>query len=239
MRSYISITYALRLYRSLTKRWLNKIELDIMIHIMAEKSKEIFENIFSKYAKTDDIFNDVVNFHIENDKIKTMEHSIKVAEKGIELAMDFNESVYKIKLALYLHDISVVIPNNLKIEYSEVNGIEILREERIFPIIIHQKLSKNIAQKIFQVYDMDVLNAIECHTTLKANPSKLDMILFISDKIKWDQDGFPPYIDVIEKNLKISLNNGVKEFINYLMDNKHQLKVLHPLLIEAYEYFNR
>ena len=206
---------------------------------MADKSKEIFENIFSKYVKTDNIFNDITNFLIENDKIKTLEHSIKVVEKGIELAMDFNENVYKIKLASYLHDISVVIPNNLKIEYSEVNSIEILREERIFPMIIHQKLSKNIAQKIFQVNDMDVLNAIGCHTTLKANPSKLDMILFIADKINWDQEGIPPYIDIIERNLKISLNNGVKEFLNYLMDNKHQLKVLHSFLIEAHEYFNR
>ena len=65
------------------------------------------------------------------------------------------------------------------------------------------------------------------------------MILFIADKIKWDQEGIPPYIDIIEKNLKKSLNNGVKEFLNYLMDNKQQLKVLHPFLIEAHEYFNR
>jgi len=206
---------------------------------MEEKSKKYFDNIFSKYTKTGNIFDDIVNFLIKNDKIKTMEHSIKVAEKGVELARDFNENEYKIKLASFLHDISAVIPNDLKIEYSEINGIEILREERIFPMIIHQKLSKNIAQKIFQVNDMDVLNAIGCHTTLKANPSKLDMILFIADKIKWDQEGIPPYIDIIERNLKISLNNGVKEFLNYLMDNKHQLKVLHPFLIEAHEYFNR
>jgi len=206
---------------------------------MEEKSKKYFDNIFSKYTKTGNIFDDIVNFLIKNDKIKTMEHSIKVAEKGVELARDFNENEYKIKLASFLHDISAVIPNDLKIEYSEINGIEILREERIFPMIIHQKLSKNIAQKIFQVNDMDVLNAIGCHTTLKANPSKLDMILFIADKINWDQEGIPPYIDIIERNLKISLNNGVKEFLNYLMDNKHQLKVLHSFLIEAHEYFNR
>jgi len=206
---------------------------------MDEKSEKYFENIFSKYTKTDNVFDDVVNFLIKNDKIKTMEHSIKVAEKGVELAIDFNENEYKIKLASFLHDISVVIPNDLKIEYSEINGIDILKEERIFPMVIHQKLSKNIAQKIFQINDVDILNAIECHTTLKANPSQLDMILFIADKIKWDQEGIPPYIDIIEKNLKKSLNNGVKEFLNYLMDNKQQLKVLHPFLIEAHEYFNR
>jgi HD superfamily phosphohydrolase YqeK len=34
---------------------------------------------------------------------------------------------------------------------------------------------------------IDILDSISCHTTLKANPAKLDMLLFISDKIKWDQ----------------------------------------------------
>ena len=77
---------------------------------MEVKSEIYFENIFSKYTKTDNVFDDIVNFLIKNDKIKTMEHSIKVAEKGVELAIDFNENEYKIKLASFLHDISVVIP---------------------------------------------------------------------------------------------------------------------------------
>lgn len=205
---------------------------------MERNMENLIKSIFSKYNRTNDVFNDIINFLIKNNKNKALEHSINVAEEGEKLAIKFGENEYKIKLASYLHDISVVIPNELKIQYSEIEGIEIINEERIFPMIIHQKVSKNIAQKIFKINDMDVLNAIECHTTLKANPSKLDMILFIADKIKWDQESIPPYIDIIEKNLKISLENGVKEFLNYLLDNKHQLKVVHPFLVEAYEYFN-
>jgi predicted HD superfamily hydrolase involved in NAD metabolism len=196
-----------------------------------------FDKIFSKYFNTGDIFLDIKNFLENNGKNKVFEHSVNVAEKGMELASIFNENQDKIKIAAYLHDISAVIPDEFKIEYSINNNIDIIDEEKQVPMIIHQKISRNIAEKIFRINDMEILNAIECHTTLKSNPSKLDMILFISDKIKWDQQGIPPYFDIIENGLKISLNYGVKIFIKYLIDNKHQLKIIHPLLIEAYEFF--
>ena len=199
--------------------------------------KTVFENISARYKKTDDIFFDIINFLKEYGQNKTIEHSLDVAEKGIELASIFQEDKHKIKLASYLHDISVIIPNNKKIEFAKALEIEIIEEERIFPMIIHQKISKEIAQKIFKINGIEILNAIECHTTLKANPSKLDMILFMADKIKWDQEGDPPYLTIIESNLKISLENGVKAFVNYLMENRNKLKVIHPLLIDAYNYF--
>ena len=205
---------------------------------MFAESAFIFSKIFSKLKITGNIFTDISNFLIKNDMKKTLDHSVLVAEKGVELASIFRENQYNIKLASYLHDVSAVIPNEYKIEYSEINGIEILKEEKLFPMLIHQKISKDIAKKIFKISDTDILNAIECHSTLKADPSKLDMILFISDKIKWDQEGIPPYIDIIENNLNISLNDAVKEYLNYLMNNKHQLKVLHPSLAEACQYFN-
>jgi HD superfamily phosphohydrolase YqeK len=122
-------------------------------------------------------------------------------------------------------------------EFLKKNNQSKTKEEKLFPMIIHQKISKEIAEKIFEITDKEILNAIECHTTLKANPSKLDMILFIADKIKWDREGEPPYLGITEFNLKTSLESGVMVFINYLMENKKELKIMHPQLIEAYKYF--
>jgi len=196
-----------------------------------------FDKFFLEYVRTDDIFQDIINFLNKNSKQNTLKHSISVSEKGIELAEIYQENLFKIKLASYVHDISVVIPDNIKIQYAEYYGIKILEDEKVFPMILHQKISREIAGRIFGINDKDILNAIECHTTLKAFPTKLDMILFIADKINWDQEDTPPYIKDVESGLKISLENGVKIFIQYYMDNKHKLKVLHPLLIEAYKYF--
>lgn len=34
---------------------------------------------------------------------------------------------------------------------------------------------------------------------LKAKPSKIDMIIFVADKIEWDQEGQPPYLKELEE----------------------------------------
>ncbi|OLF95341.1 Hydrolase (HAD superfamily) [Bacillus licheniformis] len=45
-------------------------------------------------------------------------------------------------------------------------------------MIIHQKLSKVMARDLFQVADEDILNAIECHTTLKKIPPSSTLSCF-------------------------------------------------------------
>ena len=200
---------------------------------------KILENIIKRYQKTNDIFVDIQNLFEKYDKTNIFEHSVNVSKKAIELAGKYNISKDKIKLASYLHDISGIIKNEDKILFAEEMNIKILHEERIFPLIIHQKLSKEIAQRVFSVNDYEILNAISCHTTLNGNPSVFDMVLFIADKIKWDQQEKPPYLDIVEDNLKISLEKGVWAFIKYTMENKNNLKVIHPWLKEAYEYFSK
>lgn len=85
-----------------------------------------------------------------------------------------------------LHDIGGVYPNHQRVEKAELFGIELLTEEREFPLIIHQKLSKYLAREHFKITDENILSAIECHTTLKENFTELDLIVFLADKISWD-----------------------------------------------------
>lgn len=103
------------------------------------------------------------------------------------------------------------------IEVANILGIEIYDEERKMPLIIHQKISKVIAQDIFKINDTSILSAIECHTTLKKEPSKLDLLLFVSDKVKWDQDGNPPYLEGLLYNLDKSLEHSALYYIDYLL----------------------
>ena len=198
-----------------------------------------YSDLIKKYEKTNDIFTDIVKFLEKFNKFDTIVHSMKVVETGVKLAEKFRLNKHQIKIAAYLHDISSIIPNENRIKISEYFGINIIEEERQIPLLLHQKISKKISEALFCVNDIEILNAIECHTTLKANPSELDMLLFISDKISWDQKDIPPYINIIEKNLENSLENGVKSFINYQIENKHLLKIVHPKLLESYKYFNK
>ncbi|ASL65211.1 hypothetical protein SAMN04488573_1011735 [Bacillus sp. 5mfcol3.1] len=101
-------------------------------------------------------------------------------------------------------------------------------------MIIHQKLSRVIAKEIFKVENEEILNAICCHTTLRKYATKMDLVLFVADKIEWDQNGTPPYLIEIKKGLEKSLEKAAFVYISYLWERKDTLKVIHPWLEEAY-----
>ena len=114
-------------------------------------------------------------------------------------------------------------------------GIKMCAEEEKFAVLLHQKISALIAREHFKVADREILSAIECHTTLKAEPSKLDMALFIADKLSADTGGLPPYFDTVYAALQDSLEAACLAYIEYKLGSGKMLCV-HPLLSEAYEY---
>ncbi|KYC83834.1 hypothetical protein CHCC15075_4057 [Bacillus licheniformis] len=125
------------------------------------------EGIEMEVRCTGDVCSDALEFLRRHNHEKTAEHSIRVKQAAERLANRFHVPAQKAGIAGMMHDIRGVIPNEKRIAAAEALGIDILPEERIFPMIIHQKLSKVMARDLFQVADEDILNAIECHTTLK------------------------------------------------------------------------
>jgi predicted HD superfamily hydrolase involved in NAD metabolism len=188
------------------------------------------------FKNTGEISDDVPYFLVLLGYPKTANHCAAVAAKARELANKFGSDPFRAEQAGYLHDISAVIPNEKRIDFAQSQSVEVLGEEIIYPMIIHQKLSVVLAREIFGVTDNEVLSAIGCHTTLKANPTLLDKVVFLADKIAWDQDGSPPYLTEIITAMDVSLDNAVLEYLNYLWERRNQLKVIHPWLVEAREF---
>ena len=62
----------------------------------------------------------------------------------------------------------------------------------------------------------------------------LDRVVFVADKIAWDQPGIPPYLDKLLDGLELSLAHGAFVYIEGLWERKEQLKVVHPWLEAAY-----
>jgi HD superfamily phosphohydrolase YqeK len=83
--------------------------------------------------------------------------------------------------------------------------------------------------------DREILSAIGCHTTLKTKATLLDKVVFLADKIAWDQVGKPPYLNKVIEALEVSLDAAVLEYLDYLWERRDQLQVLHPWFIEARE----
>lgn len=66
----------------------------------------------------------------------------------------------------------------------------------------------------------------------KKNYSELDLVVFVADKIKWDQKGVPPYLNGLLKEVDESLEKAAYYYIEYILNN--DIKVVHPWLLEAY-----
>ncbi|MED0827085.1 bis(5'-nucleosyl)-tetraphosphatase (symmetrical) YqeK [Bacillus pacificus] len=193
----------------------------------------LYKDIYS-FTPTGKIENDIKAFLLKYNKEVIYKHSIRVANESRKIAVMYHVNEEKAAIAGYLHDISAIFPNGDRIVVAEQFGIEILQEEREFPMIIHQKLSKVIAKEIFKVDDEEILNAICCHTTLRKHATKMDLVLFVADKIEWDQNGALPYLAEVKKGLEKSLEHAAFAYISYLWDRKDKLKVLHPWLEESY-----
>ena len=118
------------------------------------------------------------------------------------------------------------------LDYAKLNNWNIDPSEQKHNFILHQKISAIIARERYNITDNNILSAIECHSTLKANASEHDMLLFLADKISWDAERFPPFLNILEKALDISLSHASLAYINFSLKNGIILSP-HKNLIDA------
>ena len=178
---------------------------------------------------------DIKTFFLQHECEHIFHHVKNVASKAEELAERFGADMQKCVQAAWLHDISGVVPNAKRVSLANALGLEVLPEEEAFPMIIHQKLSVSFANELFGIIDEKTLSAIGCHTTLKAGASLCDHVVFVADKIAWDQSGTPPYLPSLLEALNDSVEASSLVYINYLWEMRNQLRVIHPWLVDARE----
>lgn len=193
----------------------------------------IFDLPYIKLPKlTGNMKDDVVNLLNENKKEQTAIHCVKVAETCVDLAQLFKLDKTIAYYSGILHDVSNIIKPADMLNYAENNSWYIDESERKYNFILHQRISEVAAKEYYGISDRHVLSSIGCHSTLKANATEYDMLLFLSDKISWDQQGTPPFLDAIQKSLNSSLPAASLAYINFVLD--HNLVLLpHKWLAEA------
>lgn len=183
---------------------------------------------------TGDVAHDAPAFLIAHQCRATAAHVEAVAMQGREVALKFGLNADQAEIAGWLHDISTLIPNEQRIETAEALGVEVLPEEAALPMIIHQKLSVVMARELFGVEDEAILSAIGCHTTLKAGASDIDKVVFVADKLAWDQPGVAPFHVEMWEAFERSLDELTLVYLRYMWERRETLAVIHPWLREAY-----
>ncbi len=161
-------------------------------------------------------------------------HGAAVATAARQVAIRFGANSAVAEQAGWLHDVSAIFPASERVHIAQHFSIPVLEEEAAFPMIMHQKLSALLAEQVFWMSDRTMLDAIGCHTTLKANATMLDKVVFVADKLAWDQPGVPPYRDDLLVALDQSLDHAVLVYLRYLWEQRARLRVIHPWFRDAY-----
>lgn len=177
----------------------------------------------------------IIHNFTNNKDLKTLAHTLRVRDNALALANKYVIDYDQARNAALLHDISSLIPKEKYLTIAEACDLEIFPAERDFPELLHQRISRIVAVETFNILDKEVLNAINCHTTLRQSASQLDKLLFLADKLSWDDQNIPSYMPLVRKASEVSLDNGIKCYFENLMLNKSSLKAPHPWLLEAWE----
>jgi predicted HD superfamily hydrolase involved in NAD metabolism len=167
-----------------------------------------------------DIADDVKSLLTSLGYANTLYHCQTVAQEAARLALRFGTGQSQARSAGLLHDVSAIIPNTDRLEVARALNIPVLPEEAHFPMLLHQKISSVMALEIFGVNDPEVLSAIGCHTTLKASASLLDKILFVADKLRWDQDRPSPFENGMRAALEQSLDAAALFYLDHLWEQQ-------------------
>lgn len=100
------------------------------------------------------------------------------------------------------------------------NNWNLCQAEKEAPFLLHQRISKNIAETDFGCVDEEILNAIEYHTSLCDNPSVYQMALFAADKLAWSGKGIPPYYNSMKEALRVvTLRDNPQKAESFLSNN--------------------
>lgn len=196
---------------------------------------EILEQFGRAVELTGNLERDVPRLLIHYGCSGTASHSLRVASFARRIATLTGADPSLAIVAGLLHDVSAVIPSADTLDVAKQLGLEVLPEEETFPGILHQKLSAVLAQEVFMVSDSSVLSAIGCHTTLRAGATVMDKVLFVADKIEWDQADAAPYLEEMVNALDRSLDEAALGYLHWMWTQQRSLRVIHPWLKEAYE----
>ncbi|WP_311481516.1 bis(5'-nucleosyl)-tetraphosphatase (symmetrical) YqeK [uncultured Anaerococcus sp.] len=164
---------------------------------------------------------------------KRYKHSLRVADTASKMAEKFNVDPKKAYLAGLIHDCAKYNEEfflnkfNIKLSAYPVSSIK--------DPVLHSFLGAEVAKKVYNIYDEDILEAIKYHTTGKANMTDLEKIIFIADAIEPDRnfEGIAEIRKYAFENLNEAMLALLDNNIIFLISKK---AIINPLSFEARNY---
>lgn len=166
-------------------------------------------------------------------------HTLGVVKAAKRLAVKYGCDVEKASLAALLHDCVKDYPEDMKRRFCKEYHVPIdeYMDKKID--LVHPFLGAEVARREFGVDDEEVLNAIKYHTTGRLDMTLLEKIVFVADFIEPNRKK----IDNLEEIRKVAFED-INKAVKMILENTIEFvrksgKVLHPLSLEALEYYRK
>ena len=163
---------------------------------------------------------------------KRLEHSIGVSRTSQQLALRFGADSYQAKIAGLVHDCAKGLTQQQMMDAVNhynicLDTITITEKE-----LIHGPLGGAMAQDIFEIDDLNILDAIRYHTTGRTNMTILEKIIYLSDFIEPSRSypGVAQLRNIAFKDLDEAVIKAFNNTIEYVI---HLGSLIHPLTIDA------
>ncbi|MGN0702314.1 MAG: bis(5'-nucleosyl)-tetraphosphatase (symmetrical) YqeK [Lentihominibacter sp.] len=139
-----------------------------------------------------------------NLKESRLQHTYRVAETAVVMAVKEGADVRKAEIAALLHDCARNLPpERLNTLVTELGLPDRYRDN---VNLSHSKVGAAFARCVFAIEDRDILNAISYHTTGRCGMTTLEKIVFLADAIEPGRDY--PGVEAIREAAAVSLDRG-------------------------------
>ena len=109
------------------------------------------------------------------------EHIYSVQETAVRLAICHNADVWKTHLAALLHDVAKWMCDDELYQHVSRYNIQLDPIEEKMPALLHAIVGVKYAIDLFEVTDLEVLEAIRCHTTGNASMGLIAKLIYVAD----------------------------------------------------------
>ena len=206
--------------------------------------KYIYENHLYE-QETDREESSVLSYNVIQQRLQSVLsieryiHTLGVVKTAKKLAVRYGCDVEKASLAALLHDCTKDYPEDMKRRFCKEYHVTIDKYMDKKIDLVHPFLGAEVARREFGVEDEEILNAIKYHTTGRPNMTMLEKIVFVADFIEPNRKK----IDNLEEIRKVAYED-IDKAVKMILENTIEFvrksgKVLHPLSLEALEYYSK
>ncbi|MCP3025611.1 bis(5'-nucleosyl)-tetraphosphatase (symmetrical) YqeK [Halobacillus sp. A5] len=173
---------------------------------------------------------DFVRPHLKQSRY---EHTVRVTDTAVELAIQYGADVQKAETASILHDFA-------KHKSKEELKHWISNDERVPNDLLdyhhelwHGPAGALMLENELEIKDPEILSAIACHTSGKKNMSLLDKVVFLADYIEPGRnfEGVEEVRELAKSDLDNACLQSLVNTVHFLTNNK---RTVYPDTINAY-----